>query len=114
MKTTMPVRRVNFANDNEFAVLLWGSLGRSYRYIRKKSGLTNCQISYRLRRENIKLTDFRDGNNVASQIVEASVLRALERRLRQDLKAKALLPTPAINIKTTTTHVQPTQPPPTQ
>lgn len=67
MSTTTP-RRVDFMGDaHDFAVVVLGSLGFGYRYIGNKTGLTQCQISYRLRKAEQRVTDYRNGEGPVAE-----------------------------------------------
>ncbi len=67
-------RRVNFvANQDDFAVLVYGSLGFSTKYIRELLGFTPCQVSYRLHAGEVKRADYRNGNNTFACYVTEQV-----------------------------------------
>lgn len=55
-------RRVNFHRfEEDFEVALLGSLGLSTKYICKQTGLTPCQVTYRLMKSKVKRADYRNG-----------------------------------------------------
>ena len=77
---------VDFINRRQdFQCLLLGSLGMSTRYICRKTGLTHCQIQYRLAKNGTKRIDYRNGENESASLVMAaasvSVARAIKRKL---------------------------------
>jgi hypothetical protein len=70
----MRVDFVNHAVDLRVAVL--GSLGFATDYIAAKTGLTRCQVLYRLRRAGVRRLDYRNGDSavVANVVGRAELL----------------------------------------
>jgi hypothetical protein len=93
---TKPLR-VNFLeNQTDFAVLVLGSLGFSYNHIKRRTRLTPCQISYRLRKGEANVTGYRNGESpVAHAVMDHSWKLAsslAHKKLRKDeLKKKGTI-----------------------
>lgn len=87
MKIKATPRRVNFAQyASDFNVALYGALGLSTIAIALKTGLTPCQVVYRLNKAQIKRADYRNADpsgyaaivlNHASQAVSDKLRKAL-------------------------------------
>jgi uncharacterized protein YjhX (UPF0386 family) len=91
-KHARPMRVDFFQNDRDFTVALMGELGFSTAFIMAKTGLTFCQISYRLGRAEAKRSNYRNGDSpIARSILQTAkshettgvnlhVIRKLERQ----------------------------------
>lgn len=84
----MPQRVNPITHDNDREVLYLGATGRSTRYISERTGLSPYQIAYRLRKDNIKRADYRNGVSTLSQKLERMgrhvfVVTVLERLRRK-------------------------------
>lgn len=62
-------KRVSWSNDECLEVAILGALGFSTRYICERTGLTPCQVSYRLGKGSIKRADYRNGESAMAQRV---------------------------------------------
>ena len=63
--------RVNWTSDEDLQCAILASLGFSTRYIMQETGLSACQVSYRLGKGKIKRKDYRDGeSDMAKRVVE--------------------------------------------
>src|SRR5271169_1178220 len=87
----LPVKRINFIADKaSFECLLLGALGFSDRLIRKVTGLSAGQISYRLHKQGISRRRYRDGQSpTAHYVINRSrnyVTHELDRQLRKMLE----------------------------
>lgn len=71
----------------DFSCLLLASLGQSSRTIARITGLSSGQISYRLKMAQIKLRDYRNGNNAYSRMVIKSVNTLAAKQLTIDVQA---------------------------
>jgi hypothetical protein len=52
--------------QTDFEVLYLGACGQSTRFIQSQTGLTACQIQYRLSKDGIRRADFRNGESIYS------------------------------------------------
>ena len=86
MKTSVPARIVRLGEGDDFQAVLWASLGRSYRFIQSKTGLTYCQIGYRLRKAGVRTTDYRNGLGVIAEEIDRRIIHNFEGRLRKEMK----------------------------
>ncbi len=66
-------RSVNLLKGDDFKCALLGSLGFSTRLIMRHTDLTPSQVGYRLRKGDIRRTDYRNGD---SSLAEAMLRRA--------------------------------------
>lgn len=95
-------RRVDFEVDHDRTAAVLGILGFSTRYITQRTGLTPCQVTYRLHKLEIRRADYRNGDtDVATAVVSYSrgeggrlpvlksiVLSDFEQRAREYLRHK--------------------------
>lgn len=87
MKTIAP-KKVNFTrNDSDFEAVLLAKYGFSTRHITSYTGLSSCQVSYRLRRAQTKRSDYRNGESGEAQRIMQWVRRGAVdmERLRKNL-----------------------------
>ncbi len=81
-----PPRRVDLLSGSDFKCALLGSLGFSTRLIMQHTDLTPSQIGYRLRKGEIRRSDYRNGESsvAASMLQRARVVAvpALKEHLR--------------------------------
>lgn len=70
-------RRVNFLeNVDDLEVLMLGELGLSTKFILEKTGLTPCQVGYRLHKATVRRGDYRNGlSAVANELVNSKWVR---------------------------------------
>lgn len=61
--------RVRWTRDDELRCALLASMGFSTRYIVAETGLTPCQVSYRLNKARIKRADYRNGESDMAQLI---------------------------------------------
>lgn len=79
--------RVRWASDEDLRCAILGALGFSTKYIMEQTGLTACQISYRLRKGTIKRADYRDGTSAMAQRVVDRVIPS-NQTIKQTLNLK--------------------------
>lgn len=85
MQHTKP-RRVDFANlEDDFEVAMLGSLGKSTKFIAKYTGLSPCQVTYRLSRGRIKRRDYRDGTSGVSKEILNVIMPRIDPIVRRHL-----------------------------
>lgn len=97
MKRRTPPRRVDFfARSDDFAVALHGAMGRSTTFIARLTGLTPCQVQYRLSRAQIRRADYRNGTGSWRQWehLTGRLTQAVTPAVRAALQARAGAPTP--------------------
>ena len=79
-------RPVNLLHGDDFKCAVLGSLGFSTRLIMSHTGLTPSQISYRLRKGEIRRSDYRNGESaVAENLLQRSrtvAVPAIKQHLR--------------------------------
>lgn len=96
---TIPMKVSFFGQDTDMKVALMGGLGFSTRAIQKETGLTHCQILYRLNKAKIKRSDYRNGESpIAKHIlwrgkgrVDYVVRERLEEQIKKAVRETATL-----------------------
>lgn len=83
-------RRVTWTSDEELQCAILGSMGFSTRFIQEKTGLTPCQVSYRLNKASIKRRDYRNGESAMAQRVMERVVPARAATIRDMLELKEI------------------------
>lgn len=82
---TLP-RPVNLLHGDDFKCAVLGSLGFSTRLIMRHTGLTPSQIGYRLRKGEIRRSDYRNGeSSVAENLLQRTrtvAVPAIKQHLR--------------------------------
>lgn len=63
-------------------------MGKSSRYISGETGLSQGQIRYRLNKFEIKLSDYRNGDNRFTKVVFRQAQRAVDAELMKHLRSK--------------------------
>ena len=85
-------RRVDFfRNSDDLEAVVLAGLGFSTALIVKKTGLTPCQVSYRLGKARVKRSDYRNGGSQVAKVViantadlaEASIMARIKKELKQ-------------------------------
>lgn len=91
MTKTQP-RKVDWINHTwDFDVAMMGDLGLSTKAIAAATGLTGCQVGYRLHKGGIKRSDYRNGVSEVSRIVlrhSDLFSKAVERHLRSGVNGE--------------------------
>lgn len=59
--------RVQWSSDEDLHCAILGSMGFSTKFIVSETGLTPCQVSYRLHKGKIKRADYRNGESVMAE-----------------------------------------------
>jgi len=62
-------RKITWTSDEDLRCAILGGMGFSTKMITSETGLTPCQVSYRLNKAHIKRKDYRDGNSVVAKRV---------------------------------------------
>lgn len=63
-------KRVDFTkNETDLAVVVLGMMGLSNKCIKRKTQLTNCQVTYRLHKAGVKRLDYRNGESKAFDLI---------------------------------------------
>jgi len=81
---TRPMR-VNWASDEDLQCAILGAMGFSTRFIGEQTGLSPCQISYRLSKGRIKRADYRNGESEMAQRVMDQVAPKSGKVIRETL-----------------------------
>ena len=81
---TRPMR-VNWASDEDLQCAILGAMGFSTRFIGEQTGLSPCQISYRLFKGRIKRADYRNGESEMAQRVMDQVAPKSGKVIRETL-----------------------------
>lgn len=63
---TKPIR-VTWTNDDELRCAILAGMGFSTKFIMAETGLTACQITYRLHKATIKRADYRNGESAMAE-----------------------------------------------
>ena len=69
MKAKTKPQRVTWMTEPELECAIMGALGIGNRGITKRTGLTDCQVNYRLRKAGIKRADYRNGESEMAELV---------------------------------------------
>jgi hypothetical protein len=79
--------RVDFTrNQEDFQAALLGALGFSSTFIQSRTGLSVCQIGYRLGLVGIKRAEYRNGNSeVASYMLEMATRNGVRRLVQNEV-----------------------------
>lgn len=59
--------RVKWQSDEDLQCAILGAMGFSTKFIGETTGLSNCQITYRLSKGRIKRADYRNGESEMAQ-----------------------------------------------
>lgn len=82
------------SNPLDQRVALLGSLGFSTQYICAETGLTPCQVTYRLHKASIKRSSYRNGESPIVEAVlstkENPLYRTIEKEVMRELKLRDL------------------------
>lgn len=72
-------------NGDDFDVALLGSLGKSTKFICQYTGLTPCQVTYRLANGRVKRKDYRDGTSAISRKILKEMMAIADPNVRTHL-----------------------------
>ena len=67
VRQAVPPRRVNLLAGDDFKCAIMGSLGFSTNLIMRHTELTTSQVGYRLRKAEIRRTDYRNGDSAVAE-----------------------------------------------
>lgn len=76
-------RRVDWRSVEDSRVWILGAEGRSNRYIQLETGLSPCQVTYRLRAGGVKLADYRNGTTTLSEQQQAAMRPVTEAHFKR-------------------------------
>jgi hypothetical protein len=79
-------RRVNIDDETDFQCLHLGATGMSTRFIQNQTGLSPCQVTYRLQKFAIRRMDYRNGTSPIAQEVLKTAAKRTATILRYDLE----------------------------
>lgn len=83
-------RFVNFTgNEDDFTVAMMGALGFGTHAIQEKTGLTFCQVTYRLNMGGIKRADYRRGSSRVAKHALHTLTASSAPLVRAELKANS-------------------------
>ncbi len=77
-------------HGDDFDCIMYASLGMSTKFIVRKTSLTPCQVSYRLKKSETKRSDYRDGVSPIAKVVQVEAKAKLIRTLHAELKKRGL------------------------
>lgn len=81
--------RVSFlAKQKDFDCVLLAQFGMTMKTIAKHTGLTTGQVSYRLKKSNVKIQDFRRGVGPYAQMVFQYLGRRAAQQVTMDFRRK--------------------------
>lgn len=86
---TKPIR-VTWTSDDELRCAILAGMGFSTRFIIAETGLTACQISYRLRKATIKRADYRNGESAMAERVLSHCIPANKQAIRGLMKLEVI------------------------
>jgi hypothetical protein len=76
----MIVDFVNNKHDIQCAIM--GRLGLSTKFIKERTGLTPCQVGYRLNKKSIKRADFRNGRDpIVERLLSSNIAREVQQNI---------------------------------
>lgn len=81
-------RPVNWTSDEDLKAAIMGAMGFSTKFISEETGLTPCQIGYRLNKASIKRASYRNGQNEMAQRVIERAMPGRSRDIRETLNLK--------------------------
>jgi hypothetical protein len=67
VRQAVPARRVNLLAGDDFKCAIMGSLGFSTNLIMRHTDFTTSQIGYRLRKAEIRRSDYRNGESAVAE-----------------------------------------------
>ena len=67
VRQAVPARRVNLLADDDFKCAIMGSLGFSTNLIMRHTEFTPWQVGYRLRKAEIRRSDYRNGESAVAE-----------------------------------------------
>ena len=77
--------KITFMDDVDLEVLVRGALGQSTRAIQEHTKLTACQICYRLKKGEIKRSDYRNGTSRFAQSAYDACAHGIHDKLKREL-----------------------------
>lgn len=77
-----------FQHPSDFEAAMLGSFGFSTNAIAKRTGLTKCQVTYRLGRFGIYRRDYREGKNIGAEAVVRVAMKELHNPLSKQLRGR--------------------------
>ena len=86
--TAVPLKVDFLANPHDLRVVVLGSLGWSTEAIRKATGLTSCQVQYRLAKSGTRRMDYRDGSSQTARLVLGQTEKVVAASARDKLLGK--------------------------
>lgn len=93
LKSTWPKTkpmRVQWASGEDINCAILAGMGFSTKMIMEQTGLTACQISYRLHKGRIFRRDYRDGNSDVAQRMMNTANRMTHKEIRGLLKLELI------------------------
>ena len=79
-------KRVDFLNNNDdLQTLVLGRLGFSTSFISERTGLSYCQVLYRLGKQHVRRSDYRNGRTDDLPLILGAVETRLRRQVRDSL-----------------------------
>jgi hypothetical protein len=85
MTRTKPITANPLDRSDNFRCLLLADFGFSTEYIRKETGLTPSQVSYRVRKYGIKRKYYRDGTSLGAKAVMGQAMHEVEPKMKRAL-----------------------------
>lgn len=75
-------------NPDDYKVCVMGSLGLSTKAICEATGLSHCQVTYRLNKGAIKRSEYRDGTSTIACAIIANAGKHVDMRLKAQLNKR--------------------------
>lgn len=85
-KPRLLVRDQLFKNTPRHDAAYWASIGKSANFIAVRTGLSKGAITYACRQGNVRISDYRNGLNEQSKIIERVAEDQLEAALYRHLE----------------------------
>lgn len=77
---------VNFARADDFKCILLGRLGFSTAYVMSQTGLTFCQVLYRLKKAETKRASYRNGESAEARAIVGYAQSELKHKIEHQLR----------------------------
>ena len=79
---------VNWTSDDDLKAAIMAAMGFSTKFICDETGLSPCQVTYRLRKANIRRATYRNGESDMAQRVIERAMPGRPRDIRDTLNLK--------------------------
>lgn len=82
--------KVTWAKNDELECVILGAQGFSTKMIMERTGLSFCQVNYRLHKATIKRADYRNGHSDVAEQVLSRTRNLSDQAIRSILKLRVI------------------------